>query len=216
MRKGSLISEGFPRDIEFTSQCSSSMNNSNLSDNSSDSEELSEGEEQDDSELDDESSKDFMMMNDPETCPSRETFDQLRALWKKDREKQKKRLVQLKEKIKKGGKLKKKVERVKKVTQVKQLTSTARLPPAKEAIMLHILREKMFCTLKIVDNSILKDGKLVTRLMNLVGITVEKEKKNYFRHLELAISKKIGEFRNNSIRKLRKTFLGLRDELTSK
>jgi hypothetical protein len=215
MTEGSLITAGVPREIEFTRQ-GSSIIESNMSDDNSDSIQSSDDEDQDDSELDDESSKEFRLMNDPENCPTKETFDKLRALWKEDREKQKRRVEDLKKRIKYGGNISNKVERKKKVTQVKNLSDTARLPPAKEAMMLHILRDKMFCTLKIVDRSILKDGKLVTRLMKLVGITMEKERKCYYRHLELAISKKIGEFRSNSIRKLRKTFLGMRDELTSK
>ena len=82
--------------------------------------------------------------------------------------------------------------------------------------MLHMLKEKMFCTLKIIDASILEDGVIVGRAMKLVGVTTDDDKKNYRRHFELAIAKKIGEFRNNSIRMLRNTFMGKRGDLTGK
>ena len=74
----------------------------------------------------------------------------------------------------------------------------------------------MFCSVKIVDAAILSDGVIVKRVMDQVGIQTEEERKNYRRHVELAVSKKIREFRNNSIRKLRKTFMGSRNDLTGK
>ena len=80
--------------------------------------------------------------------------------------------------------------------------------------MLHSLREKLFCSVKIVDSAILSDGVIVKRVMDQVGVQTEEDRKNYRRHVELAVSKKIGEFRNNSIRKLRKTFMGSRNDLT--
>ena len=89
-----------------------------------------------------------------------------------------------------------------------------RLHEVKEAMMLHILREKMFCSLKIVDAAILRDGVIVGRVMKQVGVRTEDDKKNYRRHFELAINKKIGEFRHNSIRMLQNRFMGKRDDLT--
>ena len=66
-----------------------------------------------------------------------------------------------------------------------------RLPEVKEAMMLHILREKMFCNLKIVDATILQDGVIVGRVMKQVGVRMDDDKKNYRRHFELAITKKM-------------------------
>ena len=80
--------------------------------------------------------------------------------------------------------------------------------------MLLVLREKIFCCVKIVDSTILRDGIIVKRVMHSVGIEADEDKINYRRHVELAVSKKIGEFRNNSIRKLRKTYMGRRNDIT--
>ena len=144
-----------------------------------------------------------------EDCPTQEEYNQFKEQWNKEHERRKAVTARLEiEKRKRSA--------TKKVTHIKKLPSNMRLPMAQEAMMLHALRETLFCNVKIVDSSILSDGVIVKRVMHQVGVQTEEDKKNYRRHVELAVSKKIGEFRNNSIRKLRKTFMGSRNDLTGK
>jgi hypothetical protein len=155
---------------------------------------------------DDESNK-FRHRNDPEACPTQADYDRFKKQWNDERHK----LKVIREKLENQ---KKKRAATKKVLCIRKLPEKMRLPLAKEAMLLHTLREKMFCSVKIVDASILSDGVIVSRVMRQVGVKTDEDKKNYRRHFELAIAKKIGEFRSNSIRKLRKTFMGERNDLT--
>jgi hypothetical protein len=157
----------------------------------------------------DNESTEFLKMNDPDVCPTQENYNQFKKQWNDER----RRLKTVREKLENE---KKKRSVSKKIIYINKLPSKMRLPAVKEAMMLYILREKIFCNVKIVDATILRDGRIVKRVMKQVGVNKEEDKINYRRHFELAITKKIGEFRSNSIRKLRKTYMGKRDDLTGK
>lgn len=179
---------------------------------------LSEGDEDDDvtsasdSEEEEENEEEFLRRTDKDVCPTKEQFEKLKQLWQRDKNRQRKKMKALQDKL--NGKTKVIERKTKKVISIKMLSSKMRLPEAKEAVMLNVLREKIFPGLKIVDSNLVKDGKIVDRVMKLVGINIEVDRDNYRRHVELAIAQKLGEFRNNSIRKIRKTFIGKRDRLT--
>jgi len=155
----------------------------------------------------DDNSYDFLKMNDQEVCPTQADYDRFKQQWNEERRK----LKAVREKLE-SDKKKRLVN--KKIICIRKLPSKMRLPEVKEAMMQHTLREKMVCNLKIIDASILPDGVIVGRVMKQAGVRTDEDRKNYRRHFELAITKTIGEFRNNYIRKLRNTFMGKRDDLT--
>jgi hypothetical protein len=202
------LSSGRGASIIFENLVPDSIIIQHLDMTSEDDDELEEDQSLDESNSDDESD-DVLKRNDSEVCPSKEDYDRFKQKWNDER----KKLAVVRKKLEIA---KKKRAGAKKIISIKKLPGKMRLPLAKEAMMLLTLKEKIFCSVKIVDAEILKDGIIVKRVMKQAGVRAEDDKKNYRRHFELAITKKIGEFRSNSIRKIRKTFMGERNDLTGK
>ena len=67
------------------------------------------------------------------------------------------------------------------------------------------LRGKLFKGLKIVNSEVLKDGAVVRRMCDYLGMSAEDQKK-FKRHLELLVVERTTQYRNNSVRNLKIRF----------
>jgi hypothetical protein len=61
----------------------------------------------------------------------------------------------------------------------------------------------VFTGVKYVTKETLEGGNIMKKITDNLQITDELQKNRYQRHLELALKKKIGQFRNNSIKNIK-------------
>jgi len=90
-----------------------------------------------------------------------------------------------------------------KVTRVEDLPADNILALDKQTSLINYLRDVVFTGVKYVTKETLEGGNIMKKITDNLQITDELQKNRYQRHLELALKKKIGQFRNNSIKNIK-------------
>lgn len=90
-----------------------------------------------------------------------------------------------------------------KVTRVEDLPEVNTLPMDKRISMMNYLRDVIFTGLKYATKETIENGSIVNKMLKNLQLTSDCQRTRYRLHLELALKKKIGQFRNNSIKNLK-------------
>lgn len=91
----------------------------------------------------------------------------------------------------------------KKVTRVEDLPAANTLALDKQISLINYLRDVIFKGLKYVTKEVIESGIIVGMILDNLQLVSEYQKRAYQLHLELALKKKIGQFRNNSIKNMK-------------
>ena len=91
----------------------------------------------------------------------------------------------------------------KKVTRVEDLPLENQLDLDKQISMMNFLRDVIFTGLKYVTKDTIERGVIGDMIMDNLQLESDFKRKSYRLHLELALKKKIGQFRNNSIKNMK-------------
>ena len=91
----------------------------------------------------------------------------------------------------------------KKVTRVEDLPAANTLALDKQISLFNYLRDVIFKGLKYVTKEVIESGTIVGMILDNLQLVSEYQKRAYQLHLELALKKKIGQFRNNSINNMK-------------
>jgi hypothetical protein len=91
----------------------------------------------------------------------------------------------------------------KKVTRVEDLPAANTLALDKQISLINYLRDVIFKGLKYVTKEVIESGTIVGMILDNLQLVSEYQKRAYQLHLELALKKKIGQFRNNSIKNMK-------------
>jgi hypothetical protein len=95
------------------------------------------------------------------------------------------------------------------ITVEKKVTLVADLPPGntlvldKQISLTNCLRDVIFKGLKYVTKEVIESGRIVNMVMDNLQMKTEWQRRTYQLHVEIALKKKIGEFRNNSIKNIK-------------
>jgi hypothetical protein len=90
-----------------------------------------------------------------------------------------------------------------KVTRVEDLPLVNQLSLDKQISMMNFLRDVIFPGLKYVTKDTIERGTVSKKMMANLQLASDFQKRTYQLHLELALKKKIGQFRNNSIKNMK-------------
>jgi hypothetical protein len=98
------------------------------------------------------------------------------------------------------------------ITVEKKVTSVADLPAVntlildKQVSLANYLRDVIFRGLKYVTKEVIESGQIVKKVLDNLQLVTELQKTTYQLHVELELKKKIGQFRNNSIKNIKWKF----------
>jgi hypothetical protein len=91
----------------------------------------------------------------------------------------------------------------KRVTQIKDLAEANTLPIDKQITLNNYFRDVVFRGLKLVTKEVIKNGVVVDKIMGHLQFVTDYDKKNYRVHIELALQKQIGQYRDNSVKNIK-------------
>ena len=118
--------------------------------------------------------------------------------------KRKREMVEMQEQLKDRKQAKEgKVLTKKKITRIKDLDEANILPMDKLISMNNFFRDAVFRSLKLVTKDVLKSGDVVKRIMQHLKFITAHDRSVYRVHIELALQKQIGQYRDNSIKNIK-------------
>jgi hypothetical protein len=91
----------------------------------------------------------------------------------------------------------------KKVMQLKDLEENNRLPRDKLISLNNLFRDVVFRHVKLVTKDVLESGVVVERIMKHLHFITDFDKIRYRAHIELALQKQIGQYRDNSVKNIK-------------
>jgi hypothetical protein len=118
--------------------------------------------------------------------------------------KRKREMVEMQEQLKDRKQAKEgKVLTKKRITRIKDLDEANILPMDKLISMNNFFRDAVFRSLKLVTKDVLKSGDVVKRIMQHLKFITPHDRSVYRVHIELALQKQIGQYRDNSIKNIK-------------
>jgi hypothetical protein len=141
--------------------------------------------------------------DDIEGKSMREMQEKIRQLQNKER-KRKQKMTDLQEQLKdtKQARIGKLLGK-RKETKIKNLAAANTLPIDKQISLNNYFRDVVFRSLKLVTKEVLDSGFVVDKIMRHLQLVTEYDKKMYRVHIELALQKQVGQYRNNSVKNIK-------------
>ena len=91
----------------------------------------------------------------------------------------------------------------KKITKIKDLATSNTLPIDKQISLNNYFRDVVFRKLKLVTKDVIKSGVVVEKIMGHLQFITDYDKRIYRSHVELALQKQIGQYRDNSVKNIK-------------
>ena len=105
----------------------------------------------------------------------------------------------------------------KRITKLDDLPDFHKLPNFMEHCLKDFIRVKIFRGVKIlIKDSLVEGGEIMGRIFKYLGIKEKTEKSRYQECIEIWVKKKIGEYRDNTIKTMQRRYKGVKGRGTSK